>query len=815
MWYSDIPYALRLLAARPAFSAAAILTLALGLGANTAMFSVIRAALLRPLPYVQPDRLVRIVGFDRAEGQRGNLSPADFLDFQRGARAFSRMGAHSSIASTTLADPGGEAERVATVRVTEGFFPTLGASFAHGRTFTPEEDRPDAPGVAILAYQFWQRRYGGDPAVVGRRMLVNLQAVTIVGVLAQEFRHVETSPERDADMFVPFQFDTVTPNRGGHFIRGVARLSPGVTVGAARAELVALAERFEREYPRDNTNRSVVVLSLRDAIVENARPALLMLGAAVAFVLLVACANLANLLLAQGAVRRSEIALRAALGADRCRLARQLLTESVTLSALGAAAGVALASLSMRWLTSLRSAGVPGAGDIRLDGAVLLFTIAATVLTGLVVGLLPAIQLARGEVHTSLRDSARGQSRRSLQRPARELLVASQMALALTLLAGAGLMLRSLWQLQQVDTGFESDHVLTFETAVPTAKYAEGDQIPFYERFYERIRALPGVTSVGATNILPLSDNYDSRGIQIEAAPLPPGQAPAIQARSISPAYFTAMKIPLIEGRVFTPRDRDGSPLVAMVSASMARRFWPGRSAIGQRITFNSGIPQELQQDVGGPGSREIVGVVGDVKHLELDEREVPTFYTPQAQQPSYHTMTLVVRTQSDPAELTAAIRRELANLDPVVPLSRVRTLDGVVRGATAEPRMQASLLGLFAALALFLAAIGVYGVVSYLVGQRTQEIAIRLALGAAQKVVLGAMLWEGLRPVALGLGSGLLAALATTRLLRGMLFEVSPADVPTYAAVVAILTAIAGAAVWIPARRAAQVDPMVALRAE
>jgi putative ABC transport system permease protein len=418
-------------------------------------------------------------------------------------------------------------------------------------------------------------------------------------------------------------------------------------------------------------------------------------------------------------------------------------------------------------------------------------------------------------VHTSLRDSARGQSRRSLQRPARELLVASQMAIALTLLAGAGLMLRSLWQLQQVDTGFESDHVLTFETAVPTAKYAEGDQIPFYERFYDRIRALPGVTSVGATNILPLSDNYDSRGIQIEAAPMPPGQAPAIQARSISPAYFTAMKIPLIGGRVFTPRDRDGSPLVAIVSASMARRFWPGRSAIGQRITFNSGIPTDAQRDVGGPGSREIVGVVGDVKHLELDQSGVPTFYTPQAQQPSYHTMMLVVRSASDPAQLTAAIRRELANLDTAVPLSRVRTLDTVLRSASAESRMQASLLGVFAGLALFLAAIGVYGVVSYLVGQRTQEIAIRLALGAAQHTVLGVMLWEGLRPVAWGLGVGLLAAFGTTRLLRSMLYEVSPTDAPTYLAVVALLLAIACGAVWIPARRAARVDPMTALRAE
>src|SRR5688572_5656661 len=607
MWISDLRYALRLLSSRMGFTAAAVLTLALGLGANTAMFSVIRAVLLRPLPYAQPEELVRITGFDRSTNDTANLSPADFLDFARESTTFARLGAHGYIGFLTLADGRGQPERLGGVSVTHGFFATLGARFTLGRAFTEDEDRPGGPRAIVLTHAFWQRRYGGDPTIIGRTVRINAMPTTVVGVLDETFRHVESNPERSADMFVPYQFDTVAPNRGGHFIRAVGRLRSGIAVDSGRAELTAIADRLERDYPRDNTNRSVSVQPLQEAIVANSRPALLMLGAAVAFVLLVACANLANLLLAQGASRRGEMAVRIALGASRWRLVRQLLIESVMLSTAGAVAGLGLAWFSMQWLTQLGAAGVPGASDIRLDSRVLLFTTIAAVVTGLVVGLLPAVQLSRNGVHGAVRESGRGSARGALQRPVRELLIASQMALALVLLTGAGLMLRSLWHLQQVDTGFATDHVLTFETALPTATYPEGDQIPFYERFYDRIRALPGVASVGAINILPLSANYDSRGVQIEAAPAPPGQGASIQARSISPEYFSAMGIPLLEGRTFSTRDRENTPLVVLVSASMARQYWPGRSALGQRITFNSGIPQELQQDLGGPGSREIV----------------------------------------------------------------------------------------------------------------------------------------------------------------------------------------------------------------
>jgi putative ABC transport system permease protein len=463
----------------------------------------------------------------------------------------------------------------------------------------------------------------------------------------------------------------------------------------------------------------------------------------------------------------------------------------------------------------LGAAGVPRAEDITVDAAVLAFAVAIALVTGVVAGLLPALQTSRGDLHAAVREGSRGLARPALHRPVRELLIASQVALALMLLAGAGLMVRSLWQLLHVDTGFARDRVLTFETAVPTATYEEGEQIPFYERFYDVIRAQPGVVAVGAINILPLSANYDSRGVQIDARPEPVGQAHSIQARSISPEYFRAMGIPLIRGRSFTDRDREGMARVVIVSESMARRYWPGEDPIGQRVTFNSGIPREEQRPVGGPGSREVVGIVGDVKHLGLDEGEVPMFYTPQAQQPSYHTMTLVVRATADPAGLTAAIRGELARIDRGVPLYRVRTLDAVVRGTVAAPQMRAWLFGLFALLALTLSVVGVYGVVGYLVGQRTQEIGIRLALGADRRRVLCAMVIEGLRPVAIGLVLGLMASMATGRLMTQLLFGVGVTDFPTYVTAVGMLLVAAVVATWIPARRVLRVDPMIALRAE
>ena len=814
MGLADLRYAWRLFAARPALTFAAISTLALGLGANTAMFSVVRAVLLRPLPYEDPDRLVRLTGFNRRTGEPGNLSPADFLDVSRDAKTLAAAGAFGYIGFLTLID-GGDSERVGGVNVTAGFFPALGARFALGRAFTPDEDRPGAPRAVILSHAFWQRRYGGDPSVLGRSVLVNHQQATIVGVLDELHRHVEINAEREADLFVAFRFDPATAPRSGRFIRAIARLAPGATVDAARAELTAIVARLEQEHPRDNADQSIVVEPLQEAMVRATRPVLLMLTGAVGFVLLAACANLANLLLAHGASRRAEMAVRVALGASRARLARQLFIETLALAVTGAAAGLLLAVAATPVLRRLRSLGVPGATEVGIDWTVLLFVTVLALGTGIVIGLLPALQLSRGSVHAAVSGGGRGQTRRFLRRPAREALIAAQIALALVLLTGAGLMLRSLWQLQRVETGFRPANVLTFETAVPTALYEEGEQIPFYERFYERIRTLPGVVAVGGINILPLSANYDSRGVQIESNPAPPGRSPSIQARSVSPDYFRAMGIPLLEGRFFDERDREGSPLVVIISESMARRFWPDGRALGERITFNAGIPQDQLQEVGGPGSREIVGIVADVKHLALDEEDVPIFYTPQAQQPSYHTMALAVRVAGDAGLLAPAIREELRALDRNVPLYRVRTLDDVLGHVTIVPRVQGWLLSLLALLAVLLSAVGVYGVVGYVVGQRSQEIAVRLALGARQRTVLTSIFREGLRPVAAGLLLGTLGAIVTSRLVAGMLFQVSPTDVPTYLAVIGMLIVVSCGAIVLPARRAAAVNPAEALRAE
>ncbi len=815
MFVQDFRFAWRTLLARPSFTLVALATLALGLGANTAMFSVIRAVLLRPLPYPNPAALVKIVGRDRLTNENDNLSPADFMDFARESQTLERTGAHGWIGYFTVADSTGVPERIGGVNVTEGFFPTLGASFALGRPFTQDEDAPNGPRVVVLSHGFWQRRYGGDAGVVGRTIEVNARPATVVGVLGSEYRHVEANPEREADVYMPYQFAAVNANRGGHFIRAVGRLAPGRTVDEASAELAAIAARLERTYPADNTNQGVGVTALHQAMVAETRPALLLLGGAVGFVLLVACANLANLLLARGAGRRAELAIRAAMGAGRARLVRQMLTESVLLSTLGAAAAIAMALASTGTLRTLAAAGVPRAEDITVDGGVLVFALLLSLATGIVAGLVPALRISRGELQLAVREGSRGQSRPALHRPVRELLIASQVAVALTLLTGAGLMLRSLSQLLSVETGFARGQVLTFETAVPTATYAEGDQIPFYERFYDAIRRQPGVESVGAINILPLSANYDGRGIQIDARPVPVGQAPSIQARSISPDYFRAMDIPLLSGRPFTDADRESAPRVVIISESMARRYWANQNPLGQRVTFNSGIPESEQQTVGGPGSREIIGVVGDVKHLGLDEEDVPMFYTPQAQQPSYHTMAVVVRASTDAAALAGTIRSELARLDRGVPLYRVRTLDTVVGSAVAIPRMRAWLFGVFAALALLLSAVGVFGVVGYLVGERRQEIGIRLALGAKPVNVLRSMLLEGMRPVALGIAVGLAASLGAARLLSQLLYRVSAVDIPTYAAVVVILCVVAAAATWIPSRRVLRVQPMAALRSD
>jgi putative ABC transport system permease protein len=815
MLFQDLRYAFRSLTSKPGFAIVAVLTLALGIGATTAIFSVVHAVLLRPLEYPEADRLVRIAGFDRADGQRGNISPGDFFEMQSQARSFARMGANGYVGLATVSGGQDEADRVGWVQVTEGFFATLQVQPALGRTIQPQDDRPGAQRVVLISDGFWRRRFAADPAVIGRSITFNAQPVTVIGVLPPDFRHIEINPERPADLFTPFRWDTAQTNRGGRFIRGLARLKEGIALDQGRAELEAIAAQLEQQFPTDNTDQTVLAERLLDAMVGDSRRVVLLLAAAVIVVLLVACANVANLLLARGTGRLKELALRSAIGADRTRLIRQMLTESLALSMVGAAGGIAVALAATRALTVLAAAGIPRADQIGVDGVVLAFAAAAAILTSIVFGLVPALQLSRLDLNDALKEGGKGQGA-AIGRGPRELLIVCEVALSIVLLVGAGLMIRSLWQLQSVNPGFNADQVLTMEVSLPVARYEEGSQMPFYQQLEERLGAIAGVSEVGAINILPLSNSYDGQGIQIEDYPAAAGQGPSAQVRSITPGYFRAMGIPLARGREFTAHDVEDGQRVVIVSDSMARRFWPaGTDVIGKRVTHNNSVPREQRQLVGGAGSRVIVGVVGDVKHLALEEAAVPMMYEPHTQQPSYHTMRLVIRAQADAAVLTGQVREALNEMDRDVPLSQVATLATSLDKSVAEPRMRATLLGLFAGLAMALAAIGVYGVVAYLVGQRTQEIGVRRALGARAQDVVAMLVRESMRPVLAGIGIGLLGAFALSRALAAMLFEVSATDVTTYAIACGVLTVTALLASIIPARRALRVDPINAVRTQ
>jgi putative ABC transport system permease protein len=818
MFRTDLRYAFRSLLKRPGFTAVAVITLSLGIGATTAIFSVVQAVLLRPLEYDAAQRIVKVVGWERDVRETSNLSPADFLDFRRDATSFATMGANGFVGLATIGGGAGEAERVGSVQVTEGFFETLRVRPQLGRLFLPEDDRPGADRVVILSDGLWRRRFGADPSIVGRSITFNAMPVTVAGVLPADFRHIEINPDRPADVFSTFRFDPASANRGGHFIRGIARLKDGVTLEQGRAELETIATRLEQQFPISNINQGVRVDPLLDSMVGGSRPVVLLLAGAVIVVLLVACANVANLLLARGTGRLRELALRAAIGADRGRLVRQMLTESVALSLLGAAGGLTVALAATRALTVLAAAGIPRADQIGLDGAVLGFAVAASLVTSLIFGVVPAIHLSRQDLNDALKEGGR-QHGTAVGRSARESLIVAEVALSIVLLVGAGLLIRSLQRLEDVDPGFDTEQVVTMEVSLPTARYEEGQQMPFYQQLEDRLRGIAGVRAVGAVNMLPLSSNYDSRGIQIEDDPKPDGQGRSPQWRSVTAGYFSAMGIPMIAGRNFEERDTEDRQRVVIVSESMVRSYWPGLASvadvIGKRITYNSGIPPEQQQVVGGPGSRVVVGVVGDVKHLALDETTVPMFYTPNTQQPSFHTMMLVVRADVPPASLTGQVRAELNHMDSQVPLSQVATMSSSLMKTVAQPRMRATLVGLFAALAMVLAAIGVYGIVAYLVGQRTQEIGVRRALGAKGADVIAMLLREAMRPVAIGIAIGVAAAFAMTRLLASMLYEISTMDVTSYVAAVAILAGAALLASIVPARRALSVDPISAVRSQ
>jgi putative ABC transport system permease protein len=781
----------------------AIATLALGIGATTAIFSAVRAVLLRPLPYPEPSRLVRVYGVDSRRGQAsvGNLSVPDLRDFERGARGFDAIGAHNYGGYFTLTGAG-EPERVPRLLVTSGYFRVLGARPLIGRLFRADEDRPNPPAVVVISHGFWQRRFGADAAVLGRTITLSGGSATIVGVLPFDFVHPDPKIESPPDVFALLDPDEKVSSRSGRYVRGVARLAAGVTVAQGGGELDAIAADLGRRFPKSNTGRSVLVRPLAAAVAGDYRLPLLMLQAATGVILLIACVNLANLLLGSGAGRSGELAVRRALGAGRGRIVRQMLTESLLLAGLGGLAGTALAAWATRALGSLAGPMLLAGQSVPLDRGVLGFALALSLASGLGFGLLPALCLSRGTTAGALREG------RNSDAPGRTRLRASlivvEVALSVSLLVGAVLLLRSFQRLTGVDPGFQTAGVLSFQLAVQTTEYPEGTQAGFYERLYARLGSLPGVASVGGVNILPLSGNFSCDGVQVEGRLVPEAQAPCAEARSASPGYFDVLRIPIVRGRVFTAADTADAARVVVVNEAFARRFFPGEDPVGRRVIYAS----RGQND-----PRTIVGVVGDVHHFGLDAAASAEFYTPEPQPPSYHAMTVVVAARGNPAALVPAIRADVRALAPDAPLYNVRTLADLRDSSVSAARFRTTLMALFAALALVLAIVGTYGVISLAVGERRREMSIRLALGAARSDVVRLVLAGGLQPLAAGAALGLAGGALLAHGVSGLLFGVTAADPATFA-IAAVVILVAGlAAAWIPARRACRVDPAIALK--
>jgi putative ABC transport system permease protein len=807
--FLDVRLAFRSFAMRPAWTFFVLLTLAVGIGANVAIFGLVEAVLLRPLQYPESDRLVKIQGLTLATGEPSNISPGAFYDFATESQVFESMGAHGWVGFFTVSGDV-ESERVAGSTVTAGFFETLGTRAALGRLFDEDDDLPGAAPTTVVTHAFWQTRLGGSRAVLGRSLRVNAEPHEIIGVLPADYTHPEPNPEREPLLYTLQQFDRADLCQNCRFIRAIGRLRDGRSIEEGRAELVAVSQRRERDDPESNTGRGVHVVGLKEAIVAGSRQGLLVLYAAVAAVLLIVCANLANLQLAQGVLRRKALAVQSALGAGRKTIVRQLLIESWLLSMAGGLLGLLLA-ISLREFLAERA--IPRAVEISFDETALAFAVLLSSLTAMLFGLAPALSLSSKNLSGLLLEGGgRGSSGRG---GARRVLIGVEVALSLMLLVAAGLLTRSLAELRSVTPGFEADRVLTMSLSLPLARYPEGEQIPFYEELYEKIRALPGVRAVGGTNILPLSNNYSNDAFQIEARAVPLGERPGAEARSVSPGYFEAMGIPLLRGRIFDARDVAGAPRVVVISESMAETFWPGEDPLGARITYNRGLPEDQQEDVGGIGSREIVGIVGDVRHMDLDEERVPMFYTPQAQEPSFHTMTLVMRSAAPPETLASSVSRELASMDLEVPLYSVRSLNQILDASVGEERFRARLLGVFALVALGLAALGVYAVMKLSVAQREREIGIRMALGAKVNDVVRMLVAESMSPVLWGLAAGGVGAFFLSQALRSLLFRIAPSDPVTFGVVTLILGATALAAAVLATLRATRVDPVKTLRSE
>lgn len=807
--FQDLRYGLRLLIKRPGFTAVALIALALGIGANTAIFSVVNAVLLRQLPYREPSRLVMVWENNHRRNRPQNvISPANFFDWREQNSVFEDMAMFidSRFNLSGVDDPEELPGQIAQVNL----FDVLGVNAAMGRTFVAENSERGRDNVVILSHGMWQRRYGSDPDIVGKTIMLDGESNSIVGVMPAGFQlYVKQGSQigKPAEIWLPWTYNPRARIRGGRAWMSVARMKPEVTLTQAQTEMDSIAARFEEQYPEFDKGWGVTVVPLREQFVGDIRTALLILLAAVGFVLLIACANVANLLLARAASRQKEIAIRSALGAGRGRVIRQLLTESVLLSLIGGGAGLLLALWGTDLLIALSPKDLLGVHRVALDRRVLVFTAAVSLITGVLFGLVPAIAASRTNLNETLKEGGRDSGGGGSSRRIRNAFVVAEVALALVLLVGSGLMIKSLWRLQSVDPGFDSSKLLTARLLLPNSKYnKDGQRIEFFKQLVERLQSQPGVRNATAIDSLPFGGPGSATGFTISGQPAPaPGEVPTCDVRVIEPNYFDAIGIPLLEGRNFTEREANQVSRVVIVNKALADLYFQGEDAIGKKITIDM---------TENPVPSEIVGVVGDAKYAGLDIDARPMAYWPHPEL-ARSFMTLVVRTDSDPLALASTIKREVQAIDKDQPIADVRTMEQLMSSSIARTRFSAMLLVVFASVALVLAAVGIYGVMAYSVEQRTREIGIRMALGAGRGDVVAMVVRQGMMLAGAGVVIGLGAAWALTRFLASLLYQVSATDTTSFLSIAIALGVVALVASLIPAYRATKVDPMVALRYE
>ncbi len=815
----DARYAWRVLRKSPGFTAVAVLVLALGIGANTAIFSVVNAVLLKPLPFDQPDRLVHLWHVPPQASFPGiplfTVSPANFLDWRSQAHSFEGMSAYGfgryNLTGT------GQPESTRVVAATSGLFSILHAQPLLGRMFLDGDVEPGRDHEVVLSYGFWKSHFGSNPDIVGKNIQLNGQAYTVVGVMKPGFEFpVDSDPDTAPQMWKPLAWSGAERAiRDDHNYGVVARLKPGVTLQQARAELDTISSRLAEQYPKEDKGWGATAVSLREDLVGDVRPALLILLGAVAFVLLIACANVANLVLAKTFSRRKEVAIRSALGASRRRLLQQVLSETVLLAVAGGALGLVLAHYGMVLMVKFLPQQLPRSSEIGLDGWVLAFTLGISLLTGLAAGLLPALRLIKKDVSEALKQGLGRTASDSAGNRTRSVLVVCEVALSLMLLIGAGLLIRSLGVLHAVNPGFDADHVVTMDLSIASNKFATpAEQINFFNRVLDRVRVLPGVQSAGLINHLPLDNHGSHQPVQVEGRPvLPMADLPEVDVPVITPGYMSTMRIPLIRGREFSDSDVAGRPAAVLISQSMARQFWPNEDPIGKHLTLY------FFPDI----TRVVVGVVGDVKMDALSQtRSSAALYLPLAQlsvsrdgQWESFGLTLAVRAQGNPLSVVSAITNAVHKVDPEVPLLHIKTMQDTIDDSLLQQRFTMLLLTSFAGLALLLAAVGIYSVLSYAVRRRVREIGIRMALGAQIEDVLRMVVLQGMKPTMIGVAIGLAGALALGRVLSSVIYGVSARDLATFSTVAVVMTGVGLLASTLPAYRATKVDPMKTLRDE